>query len=66
MKPSSTITHKYTKQHFIVCECVCGLFHSLTSDRWEVDADQQCEEGGDIVHNIGQVDIRGWVTCSNR
>lgn len=47
-------------------ECVCGFYHSLTSDRWEVDADQQSEESGNIIDYIRHVDVLCRVTSTSR
>lgn len=42
------------------------LLSNLTSDRREVDADQQSEECGDIVDYVRHVDVLGRVTPSKR
>ena len=41
-------------------------FISLTSNRREVDANQQCEEGGDIIDYIWHIDVAGRVNSPDR
>lgn len=45
---------------------MCCFYSILTSDRWEVDADQQSEKGCDIIDYVGHVDVLGRVTSPNR
>lgn len=60
------------KQNCCTCKQVistlseCRFSRSLTSDRGEVDADEQREEGGDIVDYVGHVLVLGRVTFPNR
>lgn len=41
-----------------------GKHRFLTSDRREVDADQQSEKGGDVIDHVGHVDILGVIASS--
>lgn len=40
--------------------------HILTSDRWEVDADQQSEKSSDVIDYVGHFDVLGAVTSPKR
>lgn len=62
---SKAITHE---QQLFPHHTVCGVWLSsnLTSDRREVDANQQSEECGDIVDYVRHVDVLGRVTSSER
>lgn len=53
----------YGSQKLLYC---VWLLSNLTSDRREVDANQQSEECGDIVDYVRHVDVLGRVTSSER
>lgn len=52
--------------HISVSVSVHGLYCILTSNRWEVDADQQSEKGCDVIDYVRPVFVLGRVASPNR
>lgn len=62
--PGGCWHEKIIKSEFLWLLLKCK--HILTSDRWEVDANQQSEKSSDVIDYIGHFDVLGRVTSPKR